>query len=42
MAILFMGAVCENYVAQALTASVNFLFYWMSEHTSELDFVIQK
>ena len=38
----FMGAVCENYVAQALTASGHKLFYWTSEHTAELDFVIQK
>lgn len=39
---LFMGAVCENYTAQALTAKGYPLFYWASEHTAELDFVIQK
>lgn len=39
---LFMGAVCENYVAQALTAKGYPLYYWASEHTAELDFVIQK
>lgn len=39
---LFMGAVCENYVAQALTANGHQLHYWTSEHIAELDFVIQK
>ena len=39
---LFMGAVCENYIAQVLTAKGYPLYYWASEHTAELDFVIQK
>lgn len=39
---LFMGAVCENYVAQSLAAKGYALHYWTSEHTAELDFVIQK
>jgi len=39
---LFMGAVCENYVAQALTANGHQLHYWTSEHIAELDFVLQK
>jgi len=39
---LFMGSVAENYIAQALTANNNPLFYWASEHTAELDFVLQK
>lgn len=39
---LFMGAVCENYVAQVLTAKGYPLYYWASEHSAELDFVIQK
>ncbi len=39
---LFMGAVCENYVAQALSANGYQLYYWTSEHIAELDFVIQK
>ena len=39
---LFMGSVAENYIAQALTASGHSLFYWTSEHTAELDFVMQK
>lgn len=39
---LFMGAVCENYVAQSLAAKGYNLYYWTSEHTAELDFVIQK
>ena len=39
---LFMGSVAENYVAGALSANGYPLFYWTSEHTAELDFVIQK
>lgn len=39
---LFMGSVAENYVAQALTTNEHTLFYWSSEHTAELDFVLQK
>lgn len=39
---LFMGAVCENYVAQTLAAKGYELYYWTSEHIAELDFVIQK
>ena len=39
---LFMGAVCENYVAQTLVSSGYDINYWTSEHTAELDFVIQK
>jgi hypothetical protein len=38
----FMGAVTENYIAQALTANGHPLFYWVSEHTAEIDFVMQK
>lgn len=39
---LFMGSVAENYIAQALTANGHSLFYWRSEHSAELDFVLQK
>lgn len=39
---LFMGAVCENYVAQTLVAKGYNINYWTSEHIAELDFVIQK
>ena len=39
---LFMGSLAENYIAQALTANGHPLFYWTSEHTAELDFVMQK
>ena len=39
---LFMGSVAENYIAQTLTANEYPLFYWVSEHSAELDFVIQK
>ncbi|WP_242954624.1 DUF4143 domain-containing protein [Desulfitobacterium chlororespirans] len=37
-----MGPVAENYVAQALAANGHNLYYWTSEHTAELDFVLQK
>jgi len=38
---LFMGAVAENYIAQTLASKGYPLFYWASENTSELDFVLQ-
>jgi len=37
----FLGALSENYVAQALAANKHSLFYWKSENTAELDFVLQ-
>ncbi|GHU95398.1 ATPase [Bacteroidia bacterium] len=37
----FMGAVAENYVAQAFTANNKKLFYWKNENTAEVDFVFQ-
>lgn len=39
---LFMGAVAENYIAQALTRNGYSLYYWTSKNTAELDFVLQK
>lgn len=39
---LFMGSVAENYIAQTLTATGRPLFYWTSDYTAELDFVMQK
>ena len=39
---LFMGAVAENYIAQALAANGYPLFYWTSDQIAELDFVMQK
>ena len=39
---VFMGSVTENYVAQALASNGHSLFYWASEHSAELDFVLQK
>jgi predicted AAA+ superfamily ATPase len=39
---LFMGSVTENYIAQALAANGYQLYYWTSENTAELDFVMQK
>lgn len=38
----FMGAVTENYVAQQLIAKGYNLYYWESDYSAELDFVIQK
>jgi len=38
----FMGSVAENYIAQTLASNGYPLFYWTSEHTAEVDFVIQK
>jgi predicted AAA+ superfamily ATPase len=38
----FMGAIAENYVAQAFTANLIPLFYWKNDNTAEVDFVIQK
>jgi predicted AAA+ superfamily ATPase len=38
----FMGAMTENYIAQALTARGYPLFYWTSDYSAELDFVMQK
>jgi len=38
---LFMGSVAENYIAQSLVANGRQLYYWASENTSELDFVLQ-
>lgn len=39
---LFMGSVTENYIAQTLAANGHPLFFWASEHSAELDFVLQK
>ena len=38
----FMGAVTENYVAQQLAANGHDLYYWESNNTAELDFVLQR
>ncbi len=38
---MFMGMICENYVAQALVCNGFPLFYWKNENTAELDFVVQ-
>lgn len=38
----FMGAIAENYVAQALTAKGYHLYYWSSGNSAELDFLLQK
>lgn len=37
----FLGALSENYVAQALKANGHSLFYWKNDNTAELDFVLQ-
>ncbi|NLF41759.1 MAG: ATP-binding protein [Bacteroidales bacterium] len=38
----FLGAVAENYVAQAFTSNLIPLLYWKNDNTAEVDFVIQK
>jgi predicted AAA+ superfamily ATPase len=38
----FIGAIAENYVAQAFTANLIPLLYWKNDNTAEVDFVIQK
>jgi len=38
----FMGAVAENYVAQAFASNLIPLLYWKNDNTAEVDFVIQK
>ena len=38
----FIGAIAENYVAQALAANLIPLLYWKNDNTAEVDFVIQK
>ena len=37
----FMGAIAENYVAQALAARQIPLYYWRNSNTAELDFLWQ-
>jgi predicted AAA+ superfamily ATPase len=38
----FMGALAENYVAQALSANKYPLYYWKNDNTAEVDFVLQQ
>ena len=38
----FIGSITENYVAQVLAANLYPLFYWRSDNTAEVDFVIQQ
>ncbi len=38
----FYGAFTENFVAQELAANKNSLYYWTSEGTAEVDFLIEK
>jgi predicted AAA+ superfamily ATPase len=38
----FLGAVTENYVAQAFRSNRHDLCYWSGDGTAELDFVLQK
>jgi len=37
----FMGGIAENFVSQQFTAKQIPLFYWKSEDTAEVDFVLQ-
>jgi len=38
----FIGSITENYVAQVLSANLYPLFYWRSDNSAEVDFVIQQ
>lgn len=38
---IFLGALAENYVAQALHCNSIPLYYWKNDNTAEIDFVIQ-
>ena len=38
----FLGAISENYVAQALRNNHHALYYWATNGIAELDFVLQK
>ncbi len=38
----FLGAIAENYAAQALANNLITLLYWKNDNTAEVDFVIQK
>ena len=38
----FIGAIAENYVAVALATNGYPLYYWQSDNSAEVDFVIQK
>ncbi len=37
----FKGALTENYIAQELIAAKRALFYWTSEATAEVDFLLE-
>ena len=37
----YLGAMTENYVAQALSANGHKLHYWQSDGIAEVDFVLQ-
>ena len=39
---IYLGAVTENYVATQFASKKYGLFYWASENTAEVDFVLQK
>lgn len=39
---VFIGALTENYVAQQFAGKGYGLYYWASEQTAEIDFVLQK
>ena len=39
---MFIGAITENYVANALTANGYTLYYWASKGIAEVDFVLRR
>ncbi|MCL2511177.1 MAG: AAA family ATPase [Bacteroidales bacterium] len=38
----FIGAIAENYVAQAFATNLIPLLYWKNDNTAEIDFIVQK
>ena len=38
----FLGAIAENFVAQTFASKSIPLFYWKSQDTAEIDFVVQQ
>ena len=38
----FHGALTENFIAQELVAQHHSLYYWTSEGTAEVDFIIER
>ena len=39
---MYLGMICENYVAQAFESMGIALYYWKNQNTAELDFILQQ